>query len=121
MSAEQQRAQAQLALLHKLSQLSALSAAGQLPNFGALGVNMAGGVAEGDLEEPGGSASTTRTKREVALASLWEGFSREINESPAKGSHDVPLARIRKIMKADEDVKVGRPWFFLSFPSSSES
>jgi hypothetical protein len=55
----------------------------------------------------------SQTKRHAYKAKVWDGFIEEIAKDGLKTTHEFPLARIRKIMKSDEDVKVRHQNAFL--------
>ena len=63
-----------------------------------------------DLEEKGEYWNGTETYEdiEVALNQLIQNQSEEIKRMPANElkNHQLPLARVKKIMKTDEDVKM---------------
>jgi hypothetical protein len=51
-------------------------------------------------------------QQEQKLKQFWEEIRREMEELRDLKNHQLPLARIKKIMKSDEDVKVITSNFF---------
>jgi len=42
-------------------------------------------------------------------------------DNPDFKTYPLPLARIKKVMKSDEDVKVGHDHFAYAFPSNTDA
>eukprot|EP01122_Echinamoeba_exundans_P009877 TRINITY_DN3553_c0_g1_i1.p1 TRINITY_DN3553_c0_g1~~TRINITY_DN3553_c0_g1_i1.p1 ORF type:complete len:446 (-),score=110.27 TRINITY_DN3553_c0_g1_i1:141-1478(-) len=112
-SEQQQQIQQQWALLQRLT------AATQQPTGAPYHISVplaAIASAPGSLDDDRDS----QTKRQAFKENLWNGFMEELARDGPKTTHEFPLARIRKIMKSDEDVRLIKPEVLELFDKACE-
>ncbi|XP_024529991.1 nuclear transcription factor Y subunit C-2 [Selaginella moellendorffii] len=81
-----------------------MAAAGAPPGM-ALG-QIAAGQPAGGFPAPGMSYQHLQQQQQRQMQEFWMGQMQEVQEVMDFKTHSLPLARIKKIMKADEDVRM---------------
>lgn len=98
---QQHQQQQHWAMIQQLRQLTSSS------NQTALITPLGGGMEQQQQQQQ--QSDSAASKRAAFSTAQWQLLTQEIQLLPnTKPTHDLPLARIKKIMKSDEDVKVRR-------------